>query len=127
MKKLVLTLVSVIGLSASVYAQGTMLFLDNLNGTGTATATTNGLFFNNNNTPYVVGNMTLTALGGPNASSLSAIATVQMLYSGTPGVWLDSTFSTYNVSGVAPGQDATLKVTAWRGAAGSYGAAALAD
>jgi hypothetical protein len=50
-----------------------------------------------------------------------------LFYSGVPGVFLDPTFSTYNVPGVAPGQPAVLQVIAWRGSAPTYEAAAAID
>lgn len=125
MKKLVLTLTA-IGFSASVFAQ-TMLTLDNLSGAGTATATSAGLFFNLDGTAYT-GDLKLTVLGGASAGSLTPIASnLTMLYSGTPGVYLDTTFATYNVAGVAAGAPAILQVQPWRGAATSFAAAAGAD
>lgn len=122
MKKLVLTL-AVIGCTAGAFAQGTMITIDNLNGAGSKTATSNGLFFDGAGNPFT-GAMKLSLLGGANSASLTGIATVNMLYSGVPGVYLDDSFGTYNVNGVAPGGVATLQVQAWTGSANSFATAA---
>lgn len=127
MKKLVLAVVAVVALSVNVFAQGVQMTIDNLNGAGGRNATANGLFFNGNGTPRNSGTINVTVLGGPDAGSLQPVATLTgasaLFYSGVPGVFLDPTFGTYNVPGVANGGTATLRVLAWTGSAASYGAA----
>lgn len=125
MKRLVLTLTATL-VSIGAFAQGTMLTIDNLNGTGNNHATSLGLFFNADGTPYSSGTLNVTLLGGAAAASLAPVATVSMMNL-TPGVWIDSTFGTYDVAGVAPGAVATLQVRAWRGAANGYNQAAGTD
>lgn len=129
MKKLVLTLTAVAGLSLSALAQGTIQ-VDNANGAGGPTATALGLFFNDNGTAYTAATLNVTVLGGPNASSLTPIATFvgpAALVSFGGGVYADPTGGAYVVPGVGSQQPATLQVLAWRGSAATYAAAASSD
>lgn len=131
MKKLVLAVIAVVALSVNVFAQGVQMTIDNLNGAGGRNATANGLFFNANGTAVSSGTINVVVTGGPDAGSLQPVASLTgagaLFYSGVPGVFLDPTFGTYNVTGVANGANATLRVLAWRGAAASYSAAAFTD
>jgi hypothetical protein len=132
MKKLVLAVVAVMALSVNVFAQGVQLTADNLNGAGGRTATVNGLFINGaNGQPISSGTINLVITGGPDAGSLQPVASLTganaLFYSGVPGVFLDPSFATYNVPGVANGATATLRVLAWTGSAASYGAAAVTE
>jgi hypothetical protein len=131
MKKLVLAVVAVVALSVNVFAQGVQLTIDNLNGTGGRTATANGLFLNAAGAALTGGTINVTVLGGLDAGSLQPVASLTganaLFYSGVPGIFLDPTFGTYNVPGVANGANATLRILAWTGSAASYNAAAFTD
>lgn len=131
MKKLVLAVVAVVALSVNVFAQGVQITIDNLNGAGGRQATANGLFFDGTGAAMTSGAINVTILGGPDAGSLSPVANLTglnaLFYSGVPGVFLDPQFGTYNITGVANGGTATLRVLAWRGAAGAYSTAATTD
>jgi hypothetical protein len=126
MKKLVLTLIVGAGLTVGTFAQS-MLTIDNLDGTGDATATSLGLFFDGALAPYTGSTINVTVLGGPDAGSLTQILNGSMIYSGTAGVYLDSTFGTYDVSGISAGAAAVLQVQAWVGSATDYGSALTTD
>lgn len=130
MKKLVLTTIACVGLTASVLAQGSMLNVNNFQGAGGPTATSFGLFFNSSGNPYTGASITATVLAGPDAANLAALTSGPggmnagtMLFA-APGVYFDQTFQTYNVAGVAAGANATVQVQAWADGAASYGASA---
>ena len=124
MKELAFSLFAIICFSASAFAQGTMLTVDNINGMGGPHATSFGRFFNVDGQPCTRPSINIEVLGGPSASSLSLIVALTganaLVYSGTPGIFLDPTGSTYNVPGVSPGATTTLQVRAWRGSAPTY-------
>jgi hypothetical protein len=127
MKKVILTVTAVVGLSASLFAQGTIT-ADNLNGTGNNSATSFGLFFANNGTAYTSPTLNVALLGGASAGSLSAIATftgANAWVSFGGGQYADPNSLTYAVPGVALGAAATLQVEAWTGASATYGAAGV--
>ena len=125
MKKLILTAVLLGGLSASVLAQGT-ISVDNLNGAGTTSATSLGLFFNTAG-PYNGSAINAVLLGGASAGSMSPIASFTgagALFGFGGGVFADPNGLTYAVNGVALGGTATLQLQAWIGASSSYALAA---
>lgn len=129
MKKIALTLIAVAGISAGALAQGTIT-ADNLNGTGGPTATSFGLFFNNDGSVYTGSSINMTLLGGADAGSLAELITLTgangpISFGG--GVYVDPTAGTYTINSVAPQADAVLQVLAWVGSAATYGAAAQAD
>jgi len=126
MKKVILTVIAVAGLSASVLAQGTIT-ADNLNGGGNNHATSLGLFFNGDGTPYTGAFLNMQLLGGADAASLAPVATfvgaANGLVSFGGGQYADPLGLSYAVPGVALGGNATLRVLAWRGAALTFGQA----
>jgi hypothetical protein len=107
-----------------------MLTIDNINGTGTPSSTSFGLFFGAFRL-YTGPNINVEVFGGPDANSLAPIVTLSganaLFYSGVPGIFLDPTFSTYNVPGVASGAPAVLQIRPWVGNAPSYTNASLAN
>jgi hypothetical protein len=129
MKRLVLTVIAVVGISGSVFGQGT-ISADNLNGAGNATANAFGLFFDQTGAPYTGATLNVTILGGPDASSLSPVATFvgpTALVSGGGGVYLDPSGASFVVPGVGSQANATLRVLAWRGSSLTYAGAAFTD
>jgi len=128
MKRLIPILL-VLGCTTSLFAQGT-IFLDNFNGGGNNHATSFGLFFNYDGTPYTGARINMTLLGGPIGGSLSPIADLKgtdaMYYVG-PGVYIDGTTWEYIVPGVLPCSTVTLRVTAWIGTALRYSQAAPSE
>jgi len=123
MKKLILTAIAVVGIAASTFAQGTIT-IDNLTGAGNSQATSGGLFFNSDLTPFT-GVLNITVLGGASAGSLSPIATLtgSAMFGLGNGQYFELAGTTYPVSGVALGATATLQVLAWTGAAATFAAA----
>jgi hypothetical protein len=128
MKKLVLTAVTVIGFSASMLGQS-QITIDNTQGAGNNHASSLGLFFNADGTVFTGATINAVLMGG-NGSAGNVIASLtgaNAMISGGGGVYLDSTFGTYDVPGVANGGTATLSLSAWRGAANSYASASTTD
>ena len=125
MKKLILTAVLLGGLSASVLAQGT-ISVDNLNGSGTSSSTSNGLFYGSSGAVYNGASINAVLLGGASAASLTPVASFTgagALFGFGGGVFADPMGLTYAVNGVALGGTATLQLQAWIGTANSYGQA----
>lgn len=117
---------AVAGLSASMFAQGT-ISADNLNGAGGKQATSLGLFFDGAGNPLAVPTLNVALSGGANAGSLQSLgswtgANGWMSFGG--GLYADPNGATIAVPGVALGGTATIQLAAWVGNAGSYGAAA---
>jgi hypothetical protein len=125
MKKLVITLIAVAGLSASVFAQGTIT-ADNVNGIGGPTATSRGLFFNSSGQAYTGPTVNMTILGGTSAGSLQPVANLtggSALVSFGGGIYADPAGATYSVPNVPLSGTATLQVQAWIGASPTYASA----
>jgi len=136
MKKLILTLVAVAGLSVSVFGQAAVngtITIDNVNGGGGVNATNLGLFFSStapNAAPYN-GDLNLIVRGGADPGSLSPVgpsftgANKMVGFGG--GIYVEPLGGIYQVPNVALGGNASLQVLAWRGNAASYAAAGVAD
>lgn len=109
----------VVGLAATgAFAQGTIA-VDNLNnGNTSATATTGGLFFQQNSL-YNGATLNIEVLGGASATSLTPIVTLTgntvAVNGGSAGVYADQNGLSYNVPGVASQGSAFLEVEAWEG------------
>lgn len=130
MKRLIVSLALMAGLSAGVYGQGLINF-DNVNNSDTSIgATSGGMLFLNGT--LLVSDVNLSLSGGVDASSLTPIGT-WLLSDGTAngiaignGLFLDPTGKSYAVSGVALNGTATLQIQAWMGSFSTYAAAAAA-
>lgn len=133
MKKLIVTAIAVTGMSLGALAQGTIT-ADNLNGAPGKGASSFGLFYLETDsaagTLYAAAKLNVVLTGGPNAGSLGAIGS----WTGAGGwdsfgggLYADPNGLVYGVPGVALNGTATLQLTAWRGAAASYAAAAGTD
>lgn len=128
MKTLILTLLA-INWVADVFAQG-WITAANGRGTGDNHATSLGLYFDSDGTPYTGTRINMTLLGGPNAGSLSPLANLtgaNALFYDAPGAYLDDTGGYYVVPGVAACTPATLRVLAWVGTAPTFSQAAVGE
>jgi hypothetical protein len=109
--------------------QGT-ISVNNINGSGNVTSTTFGLFWDVNAVPYSATPINVTILGGPDTSSLMPIVTLSganALQMVAPGRYSDPSGGIYAITGVVPGQLATLQVLAWMGNAPTFAQANPAE
>jgi len=137
MKKLVLSTAMVVGLAASVLAQGTILFDSSANTGAAANATVNGQWWDNFTSP---GNPVLLSqdvnaqlLAGTSAGSLTPIATLLLsnnsatgditAFAPQNGSFIDNSTTVYSVPGTTVSGTAFFEVLAWVGPFSSYAAA----
>lgn len=113
MKKQVLTLLSVIALSASAFAQGTVTMGNNA-----------GSLITLNGSPIAVGSATFQLYAGPNADSL-----VAQLPTGGTSALAAGRMANVNVivAGIAPGATGTFQIWGWNSAYATYDAAVAAN
>jgi len=141
MKKLVLSAALVLGISASVLAQGTVYFDVSVNTSSSPTATANGLFWiaQGGQPTLLQTDVNATLWGGSSPTTMSALETL-LLSDGTAigditffgnGLFTDPGEASLSVPGVPPGSLAVpslgyFQIAAWSGTASTY-AAALAQ
>ncbi len=121
MKKLIVSVLVLVGFSAHVLAQ--TITVNNFNGTGDWSATSFGLFFNKDGTPYNGATLNITVSEWLPDGSTIPIVTLSRgsaLLRALDGMFFDPGFVSYIVPGVAPGGTAQLQVQAWRGSAATY-------
>lgn len=124
MKKLILSASLSLCVAAGALAQGTISF-DNYNGTGSASATSFGLFFYNPGSGPVAiqsGTLTATLMGGASLGAETSLLTpvvnlgyatsanVSMSYGGIPGQFGDSSGSTWQLAGVPQGNTGYFEI-----------------
>ena len=115
--------------TVNLLAQGT-ISINNLNGYGDGEATSFGLFFDWNGTPYSSSPINVSVYGGLTPTNIVLIATLAVpnaLVTLGGGKYYDYHSTVYVVPGVTPGGNAWLQVRAWIGSAASYEHAAPSD